>query len=427
VGKDGKYFNITVWKDRQGCLMRIAFILTQDLESPSGLGRYFPIARQLSARGHTVHISALHPDYQALTERQFVRDGVQVNYVAPMHVRKQGNLKHYYRPVELMAVSTRAVFRLSQDVLRQRVDIIHVGKPHPMNSIAGLLGSLHKGQSLCVDCDDYEAGSMQFSAAWQKWLVATFERCVPRLSRLVSVNTHYVYQKLLDWGVPEDRIVYLPNGVAREHISWGDEGKVEDLRTKFGLTGNPVVAYLGSLSLSSHPVDLLLKAFMQIKNELPDAKLLIVGGGEDFPILVKMAAQMGLGDSVIFTGRVAPQEVPAYYRLAHVSVDPVHDNEAARGRSPLKMFESWAAGVPFVTSRVGDRTYFLEASGAGKLAADSTPEAYARAIAEVLANPHLAEKLRENGLNEVQHFTWDHLTDRLEQAYIELLGRTTRH
>ena len=46
--------------------MRILFILTQDLDSPSGLGRYRPMAEVLIQSGHQVRILALHPDFQNL-------------------------------------------------------------------------------------------------------------------------------------------------------------------------------------------------------------------------------------------------------------------------------------------------------------------------------------------------------------------------
>ena len=71
--------------------MHILFLLTQDLESPSGLGRYWPLARHLARLGHEMEIAALHPAWQSLESRVFLRDGVRVSYVAQMHVRREGN------------------------------------------------------------------------------------------------------------------------------------------------------------------------------------------------------------------------------------------------------------------------------------------------------------------------------------------------
>lgn len=403
--------------------MRIAFVLTQDLESPSGLGRYFPLARQLFRLGNQVSISATHPDYHTLRSKKLSLEGVDVHYVAPMHVQKQGNLKYYYGTLGLISVVTRATLRLGIDILRAKADIIHVGKPHPMNSVAGIIGKSLSHAMLCVDCDDYEAGSMQFSAKWQEWFIAQFEQRVPKVARLVTVNTYYMRQKLIDWGIPEQKVLYLPNGVDKDRFFQSEPEKIEELRFSLGLKGKQVVAYFGSMSLPSHPVDLLVNAFSIVLQKSPETRLLLVGGGGDYPALVEMVQKMGLSDAVIFTGRVDPCEISKYYRIADISVDPVHDNDAARGRLPLKLFESWASGVPFVTSMVGDRTSLLEDTHAGLLTKVCTAESYAEAILEILSSPSLADKLRTRGVVEVQKYTWEHLAERLHQAYQGLMDK----
>jgi hypothetical protein len=75
--------------------MKIVFLLTQSLVSPMGIGRIGPLARALIKLGHGVTILALHPDFSSLKQKSFVQNGVNVEYVAPMHVKKIGNLKTY--------------------------------------------------------------------------------------------------------------------------------------------------------------------------------------------------------------------------------------------------------------------------------------------------------------------------------------------
>ena len=122
--------------------MRILFLLTQDLESPYGIGRCLPLARELVRLGHQIRIAALHSDFDSLESRQQTVDGLEIHYVAPMHVLKMGNLKSYYRPHQLIGVTLRATLALSWAALRYPTDIIFVGKPHPMNGIAGLLAKV---------------------------------------------------------------------------------------------------------------------------------------------------------------------------------------------------------------------------------------------------------------------------------------------
>jgi glycosyltransferase involved in cell wall biosynthesis len=401
--------------------VKILFILTQDLESPLGIGRFWPLARVLAARGHQVRIAALHSNWPKLTERRFEREGVRVEYVAPMHVIKTGNQKQYYSTGRLFGVVVSATWGLSRFALSSPVDIIHVGKPHPMNGIAGLLAARLKGSTLCVDCDDYEAGSNRFAGGWQQAVVAFFERRIPCSAKLVTTNTMEMKSKLISWGCSAERIFYLSNGIDLQRFSPTDPVKIDVLRTQLGLSGKRVVLFSGTLSLPSHPVDLLLQSFVHVLQIYPDAALLLVGGGEDIQKLMDQSRALGINQATHFTGRVLPSEVPFYYALAELSVDPVYDNDAARARSPLKLFESWACGVPFVTAPVGDRPYLLSQPPAGMMAKQAgDPLALAESIMQILGSKNLAQELRYRGLERVKQYTWDRLAVQLEQAYQEL-------
>lgn len=397
--------------------MRLQYLLTQDLHSPSGLGRFFPLAREMARLGHDVDLVALHSDYEHLEQHVRVEDGVQVRYIAPMHIRKEGNQKIYYSTPQLLSVVARATWRMGKEALGGRADIIHICKPHPMNSIAGILAKTLHHQTLFLDCDDYEAASGRFSKRWQFELVGIFERTIPRYVSLVTTHTETMRRHLMDWGVPEERILYLPNGVDRTRFENITPGQIERLRERWGLGSKKVVAYIGSLSLPSHPVDFLLKAFARLHSQAPDSVLMIVGGGEDLEAMRTLAEKLGISNATLFCGRVPPDEAPLYYRLANVSVDPVYDDEAARCRSPLKLFESWLAGAPFLSSDVGDRRLLLGEPAAGLLTEAGNPEAMAQGMLRILTDLEFQAELRRRGFERVKDYTWDVVAPRLETVY----------
>jgi len=403
--------------------MKILFLLTQDLESPYGLGRCFPLAASLVRLGHEVNIAALSSHYDDLKQKQFERDGVYVRYVGQMHVRKQGNLKSYYPVHQLLGITVKATVALARAALMIPADIIHVGKPHPMNGLGGLLGHLLRGKILFVDCDDYEAGSGHFKGAWQKWGVAFFEKHIPRYAQTVTTNTTFLHEKLIEWGIAPKNIYYLPNGVDRKRFTMPDPSEVEALRSTLGLQGRQVIAFIGSLSLANHPVDLLLQAFTRLYARLPQSTLLLAGGGEDYDTLKALVNQLGLDEAVFFCGRIPPDLVPLYYRLADVSVDPVRDDDAARGRSPLKLFESWACETPFVSADVGDRRMLLGDPPAGLLARPGDPDSLANCILNVLENRELAQQMASVGLIRIRIFDWDQLATGIESVYLAALGK----
>jgi len=397
--------------------MKVLFLLTQDLESPSGLGRYYPLARELAHLGHQVTIAALHPDYQSLENHRFEVEEVRVWYVAPMHVRKLGNVKSYYPASKLLFLTAWATWQLSWAALTIPADIIHIGKPHPMNSLAGLIAKYLRGRQVYLDCDDSETDTGHFSSRWQKLGVEFFEQKMPFWVDFITTHTYFNRDRIVGNGVSPERVFYLSNGVDRTRFIHPASETLQELRNQLGLKGKKVVLFLGSLSRPSHPVDLLLEAFKQVSQIEPLARLLLVGGGEDYDYLVTQVQQMGLSDVVLLPGRVSPDQVALYYHLADVSVDPVRDDDAARGRSPLKLFESWACGVPFVSADVGDRRMLLGSPPAGLLAQPGNAESLAKVIHQILSDPGMAETFRQRGLERVKSYYWDQLARELNTIY----------
>lgn len=398
--------------------MRIAFLLSQDLESPSGLGRYWPVSKELSYLGHVVTILALHSNYAALQpgEKDFTREGVRVRYVGQMHVRKAGDRKLYFRPGRLLYVVLRATLHLTHAALRTPADAYHVGKPHPMNGLAGLIASRVRRKPLYLDCDDFEAASNRFGSRWQRQVVASFERALPRAALGATTNTRFMADRLLESRVPEERVVYVPNGVERSRFCSIPDGSVRSLRDELDLATKKVVLYLGSLSLVNHAVDLLLEAFATVRRIETDALLLVVGGGEDYDDLRAHAVALNLQDSVRFVGRVAPGMAPLYYRVADVSVDPVRDDLATRARSPLKVMESLASATPVVTGDVGDRCQLL-ADGGGLLVPAGDPAALAEALLTILKDEALYDNLCAESRVVRERYYWDKLVFDFAKIY----------
>jgi len=400
--------------------LRILFLLTQDIESPAGAGRYFPLAKTLAKTGHKVYIIGLHPNFPTLQQRRFTKEGVEIQYVAPMHVRKTVNNKVYYPTWKLLPLTIISTVALVCAALRKPVDLIHIGKPQPMNVLAGLIVSRIRRVPLLVDCDDYEARNNLFKSSWQQKCVEIFENLATLSANHITVHTHFLRDLLINKGVHPDRITYLPHGI--DHIRFADVDPtvVEALRVELGLSNKKVVAFIGSLSRVTHALDDLLKAFVIVRKSRSDAVLLVVGRGEDFEWMQTQVNTLGLNEWVRLYGWVPPDKVPYFYRLADVSVDPVYDNEAGRASLSLKILESMAAGVPLVTVNVGDRHLVLGKPPAGILVPPGNPYALASAILLVLNNPIYAAKLREIELIRARQFYWERIIVRIEKIYKEL-------
>ena len=100
-------------------------------------------------------------------------------------------------------------------------------------------------------------------------------------------------------------------------------------------------------------------------------------------------------------------------------VDPVLDNRAARGRQPLKLFECWACGVPYVSANVGDRSEIIGTPPAGILANPGDSSSLAEVMIQVLSNDRLSNEIKALGQQRIQNFTWKKLAGELNIKYHE--------
>ncbi len=398
--------------------MKIVFLLTSSLERPYGLGRCFPLAREIVRLGHDVAVVAPHHDFGPGVPREFVRNGVRVFYVAQMHVRKQAGGTNYFGTGALLRVATQATVALLRKAVAIPADVYHIGKPHPMNGIAGLIAARFlRRRPIYFDCDDYEAESNRFTSAWQQRLVAFFEDRLPRLANGLTVNTSFLKRRYINLGVPSERIIHLPNGVDTARFGACNEATVETLRRKLRLEGRKVIVYVGSMSLTNHPVDLLLEAFVQVSQFSPETHLVLVGGGEDLNNLQEQAIRLGIADRLSFVGWVRPDEISPYFALAEISVDPVRDDEVARSRWPLKVMESLAMGVPVITGDIGDRREMLANGKTGLLVQPGSALALAEGMLRLLRDEELRASLSSSCKQHASCYSWDKLAQRVLDFY----------
>lgn len=401
--------------------MKITFLLTQSLESSGGIGRFFPLAKALVQAGHQVTIIALHHDFANVPARVFTKDGVNVEYVAQMHVHKQGNHKSYYSPTRLLWVVAVATWRLTWAAWRTPSDLIHVCKTQPMNGVAAWVVHRLRGTPVFLDSDDYEASNNRFSSPMQQRIVAWFEDWLPSFAAGITAGNRYIANRFASLGYPTDQIVIVYNGVERERFAVLDDAAVvaarlQALREALSLTATqPVVGYIGSMSLVSHAVDHLLTAFAEVVAALPTAVLLLVGSGEDFTRLQSQADDLGLTSSVRFVGRIPSAEIPFYYALADLTVDPLRRTIPAESSLSLKLMESLAAGVPCVTTDIGDRAQMV--GEAGTAVSPDNPHALAAAIIQLLPDQDRLVHMRAAAKKQQANIWWESRLPPFTQLY----------
>lgn len=159
-----------------------------------------------------------------------------------------------------------------------------------------------------------------------------------------------------------------------------------------------------------------------LRELVPERKLrLLIGGAGTYrPALEQLVAELGLADHITFLGNVPHQLMPRLFAVADIVIGTSFASETFG----MTLCEALACERPVIASDwAGFREVVLD-DMTGLTVPAQDPPALATAIARLLDDPALAERLARTGRERVtEMFTWPAITDRVEAAYRRLLGR----
>jgi phosphatidylinositol alpha-1,6-mannosyltransferase len=190
------------------------------------------------------------------------------------------------------------------------------------------------------------------------------------------------------------RMVRLAPGVDVTFFRPGAGGA--EVRERLGLVGRPVVTCVSRM-VPRKGQDTLVKAWPQIKSQVNDVVLLLVGDGPYAPRLRRMAGRLGVGDDVIFTGSVPWPELPGYYDAADVFAMPCRTRRAGLDVEGLGIvyLEASATGLPVIGGDSGGAPDAILDGETGYVVRDVA--AVAARISELLGDPAKARAMGEKG------------------------------
>jgi glycosyltransferase involved in cell wall biosynthesis len=180
-------------------------------------------------------------------------------------------------------------------------------------------------------------------------------------------------------GIPAESVHWIPGSADLSRFDPAADPR--PIRDEFKLGGAPVVVSVARLA-SDRGHDRLLAGFRRLLDEIPDARLLLVGKGEARERLERLTAELGLVDRVVFTG-YRDRDLPAFLAAADCFVLM----RAGSDESCRAALEAMAAGRPVVAGRVGALPETIAHGESGLLLDDDRPETVASALATILGDP----------------------------------------
>ena len=206
-----------------------------------------------------------------------------------------------------------------------------------------------------------------------------------------------------------DAGVFRPDPVARDA-----------LRARYGLGERPVVVCVSPL-VPPKGQDTLLRAWPAVLSQVPDAALLIVGGGPYAADLRRLADRTGVTGSVHFTGPVPQAELPAHYAAGDVFAMPCRTRRGGLDVEGLGIvyLEASAAGLPVVGGDSGGAPDAIQDGETGYVVGGRDVAVLAERLTILLADPAGARAMGEKGRAWVERdWNWDVAAARL-RALIE--------
>ena len=234
-------------------------------------------------------------------------------------------------------------------------------------------------------------------------------------SGLLAVSEALAEETVATLDTPRETIKVHYTGLDRDRFRPLDHTQ---LRAQLGgilgfelLDDSPLLAGVGAL-VARKGHDISIEALALLKMEHPDARLLLVGQGEEEAILRRLAAELGVEDRVHLTGAVDHNLLPLILSSADMMVLPTSNEGLANA-----WVEALACGTPVVTCHVGGARELLKTEVAGRLV-ERNVGSVAQGIREVLAEPPDPQEVAALA----QAFDWTTHADKLAEYYETLLA-----
>ncbi|MDT4943167.1 MAG: phosphatidyl-myo-inositol dimannoside synthase [Pseudonocardiales bacterium] len=188
-----------------------------------------------------------------------------------------------------------------------------------------------------------------------------------------------------------------------------------DVRRRYGLGDRPVIVCVSRL-VPRKGQDTLLHALPLVQHRLRDAAVLLVGAGRYRDELTTLAASLGVADSVVFTGGVPHEELPAHYAAGDLFAMPCRTRRAGMDVEGLGIvfLEASAAGLPVVVGDSGGAPDAVLDGRTGFLVDGRNVGAVADRLVQLLTDDALRARLGAAGRAWVEReWRWDVLAGRL--------------
>ncbi len=372
-------------------------------------------AQTLRSEGYQV--SVISPDYGKESFSGTI-DGIHV-YRYPKPPSTKGFLSYF---IEFAYCWLYTLYLCLRVHFERGFDVIHACNPPDTFFGIGLIFKLF-GKKFVFDQHDlcpelYLSRFNGKSGGLVHSVLLQLEKLTYRTADVVlATNRSYREIAISRGGIPEDRVFVVRTGPDLARLK--QVAPDESLRRG----RDHLVCYLGVMG-PQDGVDYLLSSIDHIVNEKKrtDIQFALIGNGDVFQDMVKLADDLGVGEYVEFPGRVPDDQLLTFLSTSDVCVQPDPKNELNDHSTMNKVLEYMAVARPIVAYDLVETRY-----SAGEAALFATPNDkvdFAENILYLLDNEEIRDRMGQEGLKRIKdELSWDKTKEGLINAYRKVMGR----
>lgn len=303
--------------------------------------------------------------------------------------------------------------KLRPTIKRLNLDLIHVHSPF----LLGRLGARYArrlGIPLVFTFHtlyDQYVHYVPFARSFSRELAQKISRDFCNQCDLVLVPTNVVGDYLRQIGVkaPVSRV---PTGIKYEQFQTGDR---DWLRRQYQIpSGAKILIFVGRLGQEKN-IPFLLQSFKLAHQQIGELYLVLVGGGPEEEELKNLAAELGLGQRVIFTGTMGYGDVVKCYSGSDLFVFP-----SVTETQGIVIAEAKAAGLPVVAIKAYGASEMVE-DGVDGFLTPPEPQKFAERVCQILLDETLRTELSSRARINASQLSVANCTASLVECYRGLL------
>ncbi|MCP9836379.1 glycosyltransferase family 4 protein [Cyanobium sp. N.Huapi 1H5] len=240
------------------------------------------------------------------------------------------------------------------------------------------------------------------------WGLSRLERLNARRAPLVLSTSRYCCARIEEhYGVLAERLRLVPEGIdiGLWNPAGGDAAAIDGAR-------EPHTVLCVARQYPRKRVGDLITAFQSVHDQLPSARLMVIGDGPEHGVLRELVERLGLGAVVQLLGALPDDgAVREWYRRSAVFCLP-----SIQEGFGIVFLEAMASGLPVVSTTATAIPEVVPHGKAGLLVPPRDPAALAEAILKLLTDPALQAEQRAFGRAHVVPFSWDRVAERFLEA-----------